>query len=360
MGTQSNPGVYSARPTVYVDGQEADALGDGLQSLMVEETSAGLYHCEATFANWGPVSGTTGYLYFDRQTLDFGKPLRIECGGGVAAGQIFDGRITSMEGRYMRERPPELLVLAEDRLQDLRMTRRTRAFEQISDSYLFQQIASAQGLTPDIDVTGPTYPVLAQVNQSDLAFMRDRARAIDAEVWVTSTTLHAQARSRRNAGAVVLTLGKGLYECTVNADLAEQVSGFAVSGWDVSAKQAIQYRATDSVLAGELPSSDTGGSSVLGTAIGTRDQQVVHLAPFSSTEAQALAEARYRRAARRFVVAHGMAEGDSRVIVGAQLTLAGLGAMFDGQYYVTRTRHVFDSDRGYRTQFAAERPGISS
>jgi phage protein D len=352
-----DPQVYPARPKFTVDGQDQAGLADGLLAMQVEETSAGLYRCEATFANWGPKDGTSGFLYFDRQLLDFGKKLRIEAGGGVGAGQIFEGRVTALEGRFLRERPHELQLFAEDRLQDLRMTRRTRTFEDISDSDLFQQVASQHGLTADVDVTGPTHKVLAQLNQSDLAFLRERARAVDAELWVAGDKLSVKARSRRNTGDVTVTLGKGLLECSVNADLAGQVSGFSVTGWDTSSKEAISYRATDTAVSGEL-NGDDGGSKMLTSALGTRDQQIVHLVPFTSTEAQALAEAQYRRSARRFVTMTGLAEGDARLRVGAKLTLAGLGPLFDGKYYITRARQIFDARTGFRTQFSAERPGI--
>jgi len=357
MAGTVDPQIYSARPKFFVDGEEKAGLGEGLLSMQVEETSAGLYHGEAVFSNWGPKDGTSGFLYFDRRVLDFGKKLRIEAGGGVGAGPVFEGRITALEGRFLRERPHEILVLAEDRLQDLRMTRRTRTFEDLSDADLFQQVASQHGLRAEADVSGPTHRVLAQLNQSDLAFLRERARAVDAELWVSGDTLSVKGRSRRNTGDVTLTLGRGLLECAVTADLAGQVSGFTVSGWDVSGKEAIAFKATPSALGGEL-NGDDGGSRVLSAALGDRDQQAVHLAPFTAREAQALAEAHYRRAARRFVVGQGLAEGDARVRVGAKLTLAGLGGLFDGKYYVTRSRHLFDLRSGLRTQFTAERPGI--
>lgn len=354
----ATPAVYSARPTIWVDGLEQLQLSEGLVGLLVEETSAGLCRCEATFGNWGPRDGAVGFLYFDRQLLEFGKTIKIAAGGGDAAGVIFQGRITGIEGRFPRARPPEVLVLAEDRLQDLRMTRRTRTFEQVTDADLFQQVASQHGLSASVDVSGPLHPVVAQVNQSDLAFLRDRARVVDAELWVEGDTLHAQARSRRRSRDVTLTYGQGLHEFSVLADLADQASGFTVSGWDVASKQAVQFRATQGALGGELNGS-VGGSSVLTQAIGARDQQMVHLLPRTLEEAQALAEAAYRRVARRFVVGEGTATGDARIGVGTMLTLENLGPMFrHGPYYVSRTRHTFDLAAGYLTQFTAERAGI--
>ncbi|SRR5712692_652537 len=351
------PGFYQARPTFQLDGQPRPELSDGLQELLVEETSAGLSRCEATFANWGPQGNAVGFLYFDRKVIEFGKKLTIKVGGGDGAGQVFQGRVMGIEGRFLRDRPPEVLVLAEDRLQDLRMTRRTRAFENTSDSALFQQVASQYGLQANVDVSGPTHRVLTQVNQSDLAFLRERARAVDAELWVDDSTLNVKSRNRRKTGDVTLTYGQGLHEFSVVADLAGQVSSFNVSGWDVSSKQAISHKATDSALSSEL-NGDSGGSSVLTQAIGQRDQQVVHDLPFTAQEAQELADGDYRRAARRFVTGSGVAEGDARLRVGTKLQLRGLGTIFEGNYYITRARHVFDGNNGYRTYFSVERPGI--
>lgn len=351
------PGLFAARPRFQVGGQSVPALSDGLQAMFVEETTDGMTRCEVTFANWGAKSGGVGFLYFDRSVLDFGKALKIETGVGQTAGVVFDGRVMAIEGRYTRERPPEILVLAEDKLQDLRMTRRTRTFEQATDQAVFQQVASAHGLQLSTDVSGPTHAVLAQVNQSDLAFLRERARAVDAELWLDGTTLNVKVRGRRQGASLSLEYGAGLFEFAVTADLATQVSGFTVSGWDVAGKQPISWRAADSTVSGEL-GSDTGGSSVLTSAIGTREQTVVHELPVNANEAQALAEAYYRRGARRFVAGSGMAEGDGRLRVGVSLQLSGLGTLFDGKYYVSRTRHIFDPMKGYRTAFDVERPGI--
>jgi len=353
------PGFYAARPIFKIDATERPALREGLLEMLVEDTTAGLTRCEATFTNWGPTSEGTGFLYFDRQVLEFGKPFVVEAGAGQAAGAIFDGRISGLEGRYLHQRPPEVLVYAEDRLQDLRMTRRTRTFPDVSDSDLFQQIASQHSLQASLDVSGPTHKVIAQVNQSDLALVRERARSIDAEVWIDGKTLHVQSRAKRQTSDLALTFGEGLHEFAVTADLASQASGFTVTGWDVAGKQKISHRATSSVITGEA-GSDTVGSGILDQAIGTREQQVVHALPLTTDEAQAAAEAYYRRSARQFVTGRGVAEGDARLRVGTRLTLSGLGALFDGKYYVTRVRHTFDMVRGFRTAFAVERPGVAA
>ena len=348
---------YGSRPVLTVGGQVQTLLSDRLLELCVEENVEGLYRAELTFANFDRVGNGFGFTYFDRTVLDFGKPITIQMGVGPAAATIFSGAVTALEGRFPHLRPPEILIKAEDRLQDLRMTRRTRTFENISDADVFQQIASQQGLQANVDASGPTYPVLAQVNQSDLAFLRERARAADAELWVDDKQLSVVSRSKRLTNSFTLTYGQGLFEFTCIADLADQSSSFTVSGWDVAAKQTLSYRATSTALGGEL-NGDIGGSAILQQAFGQRDQQVVHQMPFTTQETQALAEAHYRRWARRFVTGAGIADGDGRIQVGTNLNLQGLGNLFEGGFYVTAARHVFEPKTGYRTWFAVERPGI--
>lgn len=342
-----------ARPTINVAGKDEAALQGGLMDLLVVETTNGLYRCEARFGNWGKVGGGVGLLYLDRKLLDFGKALKISIGDDP----IFEGKITAIEGHFLEGASPEITVLAEDRLEKLRVVRRTRSFADLSDADLIQQIAQDHSLQASVSVSGPTHEHLAQLNQSDLAFLRERARAVDAEVWVEGSTLHAAPRASRNGGTVKLAYGKDLLELSVSADLSEQRSSVTVSGWDVQGKSAIQEKAEASAIGGEL-GSYTSGPAVLAQAFEARDEMVAHRAPVTSSEAHARAEAELRMRARRFVVARGRAQGNGKLRVGSYVDLSGTAPLFDGKYYLAEVRHVFEGAKGLRTEFIAERPGL--
>ena len=355
----STPALYAAQPTIMIDGQNDPDLSDEIITLLVEEKTTGLYRCEATFNNLGSRSSGADFLFFDRDILEFGKSFAVRAGGGDSEAEIFSGRIMALEAHYPVNSSSEIVVLAEDRFQDLRMTRRTRIFEQASDRDVIGEVARHYNLQTDIDIDGPTYPVVAQLNQSDLAFIRERARAVDAEVWLEGETLHAQARGRREAERVTLTYQQGLLELSILADLAHQRSEVTVSGWDVTAKEAIVSETGESAIQAEL-NGHIGGGSILSRAIGSRNEHIVHHAPFTSEEARQLAEAHYRTAARRFVSGQGICNGDGRIRVGGRITLRGVGPLFKGEYYVTAVRHMFDGLNGYRTRFSIERPGIGA
>ncbi|GHO87625.1 phage late control D family protein [Dictyobacter formicarum] len=356
--------AYISRPTVLINGQTDNKLSNTIQSVLVEETTEGLFRCEALFNNYGLVTQgmSEDYLYAANSALDFGTDFAISMPvNDTTFGQVFRGKISGLEAEYPFGGGALITVLAEDQLQNLRMTRRTRTFEDLSDEDVLRQIAEEHSLTPMLDVPqGPTHKILAQVNQSDLAFIRELARNIGVELWVAETTLFAQSRANRAKIHIDLAYGANLYSFSVRADLAHQCTEVHVTGWDASAKDAIDEQGDQNAIQNELASDTTqrGGSFFLQQAFGERKEYVVHTAPLTSEEAQSIAIARYRERARRFVTGTGVARGDGRIRVGCNLRLGGLGNLFDGTYYVTHVRHSYDSVHGYRTTFDVERAGI--
>ena len=135
-------------------------------------------------------------------------------------------------------------------------------------------------------------------------------------------------------------------------------STLSVSGWDPAAKEAIYESADESAISSEL-NGGRSGSAILQEAFGERKQSIVHTIPFSTAEATAIAEARYREKARQFVMGTGVADGDPQIRVGAILELSQLGSLFDGEYYVVRTCHTISIEQGYQTEFDVERASIN-
>jgi phage protein D len=354
MATAAAPTrILTSRPSFVLDGKEEATLSQGLLRMAVVESVQGLYHCEACFGNWGPRGNSIDFLYFDRKKLEFGKTMQVK----LEQDKIFDGRIFAIEAGFGDGNPPEITVLLEDRFQDLRMTRRTRSFPDASDADVMRKIAGDHGLQADIDASGPTYKFLTQVNQSDLAFMRERARTIDAEVWVDDRKLVVKSRSKRNNGTVKLNYGGELEQITVTADLATQRTSVTVNGWDVSGKAKLTHEATEQAVSNEL-NGDTSGISILKNSFGERKESIAHTVPMTAREAQTVAESMLRMTARRFLVARGVAQVNAKLRVGTYLDLQGLGPLFNGKYYLTNVKHAFDGKTGLKVEFIAERPGI--
>jgi len=345
--------LADSRPAIEIDGERDATLSSSMLSLQVVDSAEGMARCEVTFGNWGGPDHP-GFQHFGRDRLEFGKTLKLVLGETT----LFEGRISAIQATFPDGGPPQVGVCAEDRLQDLRMTRRTRAFADASFADVVRSIAGDHGLQAEVDATGETYKVLAQVNQSDLAFVRDLARREDAQVWVEGTKLKAAQRARRQGETVELAWAGSLREFCVSADLAHQRTKLVGAGWNVADKQAARHEAGEDAVRAEL-NGGTGGAGTLRQAFGERADTLAHAVPASDAQARALAEASFRHLARRFVVGRGVAETRPGLRVGARVKLKGLGPLFEGEYTVTDVTIRFDNRLGLRTEFTCDTPAIA-
>jgi phage protein D len=352
MPDGSNTAVSSARPSIEIEGQRDATLTSALLTLLIVESGDGLYRCEATFGNWGGAE-RPGFQHFDRSKLEFGKGFVVKLGDGL----LFDGRISAITAAFPDGGPAQVGVCAEDRLQDLRMTRRTRTFDDASVGDVIRRVANDHGLQPQVDLSGETYKLLAQVNQSDLAFVRDLARREDAQVWVEGSNLKAAQRARRNGATVELAWGGQLREFHASADLAHQRTKLVAAGWNAGDKEAAKHEAGEAAIRAEL-NGGASGAQTLQSAFGERADTLAHALPTTGAEARVLAEASFRYLARRFVVGRGVAETKAELRVGAKVKLGSVGPLFEGEYTVTDVRHRFDARDGLRTEFLCDRPSI--
>ncbi|MFI9386611.1 phage late control D family protein [Kutzneria sp. NPDC052558] len=357
----TDPAIAFDGPVFTVDGAVAGELARDCIRLEVEEGLEGLRTLHAHFLAAGP--GATGpeerMLYLDGKTLDFGKTVAVTVGPGTDQRYAFEGVISAIEAVYADTEPPVVVVHAEDALMKLRMTRRSRTYQNVSDADLAERIAAEHGLHTDIAVDGPTYDVVQQANQSDLAFLRERARLVRAEIWCTGQTLHMQSRPHRQAPTLKLTQGKEVLAIRLCADLAHQRGSVIVTGYDADAKDVIDERVGPEAVEAETTGGLTGArlvSKVLGDSVTLR----VREAALTSAEAGAWAKAEMLQRGRRFVTVQGMTRGTPDMIVGSRLTLSLVGRPFEGGgYYVTRVKHVFENVHGLRTHFEAERATLN-
>jgi phage protein D len=339
----------AARPDIELGGERPPGLSSAMLSMRLTDSIDGMAGGELVFGAWGGAG--RGLLFMDRQLFEFGKSLRVKLGDDV----LFEGRVTAIGAEFLDGAPPRLCVHAEDRLQDLRMRRRSRIFERTTPGQIVRQIASDHGLQAQVGAEGPSLAVASQLNQSDLAFLTGLARGYGADLWVEGNVLHLAAS--RDDDPVELRHAGTLRSFEVLADLAHQRTAIVASGWDVSQRNGVSHRATDDAVRSEL-GSDASGASILSSAFGERVDTLAHRAPADASEARALADAAFRHAARRFVTGRGTAQTHPALRCGGRVRLAGLGPLFNGEYHVTMVEHRFDGQDGLASDFACERAGL--
>jgi len=357
----TDPLLAIVSPVFTVNGELSRDLARDCVRLEIEEGVEGLRTLRADFVAIG--AGATGpqdkMLYLDGQTVDFGNAIVVAVGPDSGQRDVFDGVISAIELVFGDGEPPRIVVFAEDALMRLRMTRRMRTYSNVTEADIAEQLAGDHGLQSEVSVDGPRHEVVQQLNQSDLAFLRERARLVQGELWCTGRTLHFSSRPKRKGTTLTLVQGNELLTARVIADLAHQRSEVVVTGYDASAKDVIDERAGSDVIAAEISGGRTGPETVE-RALGTASSIRVREAAVTGEQASAWAKAEMLRRARGFVTLAGVTRGSPDMVVGSLLRIELIGAPFEGDgYYVTRVCHTFDHVQGLRTRFEAERSTVN-
>ena len=354
--------LYAAISPVFTvdDTVEGDLARDCVRLEICEGTD-GLKTAQVHLLGVGAgAPGPPGpMLHLGGGVVDFGKSLSIAVGPTGQQRTVFEGVISGIEADFVDGEPPLIVMFAEDPLMRLRMTRRMRTYRDVTDGDIASEIAAEHGLQADVEADGPRYDVVQQMNQSDLAFLRERARLVQAELWCSQRTLHFCTRQNRRGTAVTLVQGNHLLKVRVAADLAHQRSSVHVSGYDAAQQDVIDETAGPDTIDTEITGGVTG-SRLVARALGASPTHRVREAALTSAEANAWARAEMLRRCRRFVTVDAVARGVPDLVVGTRARLEQVGAPFDGDgYYVTKVRHTYDLTLGLRTHFNAERPTLN-
>ncbi|SDS77625.1 phage late control D family protein [Actinopolymorpha singaporensis] len=362
----SEPAVHpysSHAPVFTVAGRTEGRLGRDLLRLDIQEGSLGLRTLVAHLDPVGPDSdGSAESLsYLDGGLLDFGTELTATLGPAGGERQLFKGVVSGLEVSFAEGGTPYVTVFAEDALMKLRLTHTTTSYENRTDAQLAEAVADRHGLGSVADADGPAYPLVQQWDQSDLAFLRERALRVAAELWVDSDdTLHFTTRDKREGADLRLVQGNELVELHARADLAHQRADVQLLGWDDDTAAKVVETAGADLVSAETGGGRTGPSIVAQVYRGPRLTRSRRDTPVAGT-ATAYAAAELLRRARGFVTVEGTTAGTPDLVPGAHLDLRRVGRPFEGDgYRVVHARHSYDPSIGYRTAFRAERPEVRS
>ncbi len=349
----SQSAIFSARPTLRIAGQPDERASALLTAMKMEESEGGMSTLELHVTNWVATGGGRAELAFDASSaLKLGAELGVYTGDEATPREIFKGKVCALEMVCNYGQPPELVVLAEDALTAARRGRRSKIYADMSPADVVNAIAGDLGLTPSVSgLTSPT-GTWAQLNETDLSFLRRLLARFDADLQVVGADLQVSARKDVSRGVIDLTLNSQLARVRITADLADQVTASTVAGWNAQDGSAVKGEA--SAIANAGPGAGKSGVDWANEVFGSRSEHLSTPAVASSDEARAVAEAALDQRARRFVRAEGTAEGNAQLRVGSSVRLAGISPQYDNTYYVVRACHLFDMKQGYRTEFSAE------
>jgi phage protein D len=352
---------YAPDYKIEVENQEVDPESKGdVLDLKVTMDLENLTHFDITVNNWDDRHLT--FKYSDTTTFDLGNRVHVQMGYAGGLLSMVQGLITSLTPSFPDSGSPTLAISGQDRMVKLK-DRKPRDGEQkkfvnLTDSEIVQRIAARNSLVPKVQATTPPHDIVVQKNQTDLAFLKERAKRIDYDCFIGvdpdsgQDALYFQsptdARDGKSVRVYVFEWGTSLIKFSPTISLNRQVGKVTVKSWDPATKSLFQYVASSS----DLPTSTSGenGPSAISARFQDREDIVVDQPVTSQQEAKDLAIALLRERAYSYITANGQVIGIPDLRPGDNIEVQGVGKRFSGQYYVTKVEHTLNNS-GYMTTF---------
>ncbi len=341
--------------TINVDGSPLPlALALRVNAILVDQDLGQPDMCSIELAG-GDRDNETAWI--DDDTFALGAALEIRFGYGKTQQAVVSAEITGLEPVYQRGGRPQLTVRGHDRRHRLLRGRKTRSFVQQKDSDIAATIAADAGLTAQAEDSQVVHDYVLQPNQTDLEFLRERARRIQYEVVVEDQTLYFRPVQNAQGEVLTLTLDDDLLEFSPRLSILGQLSELELRGWSPKDKKEIVAQARSGDEVSTMGGSDSG-AALAERAFGAAALLVSDAPVFSQAEADQRARAHFNRAVLELIVGDGVCSGRTDLRPGQVIKLDGIGTRFSGQYYVSATRHRYTPRDAYQTQFVVQRNAI--
>ena len=218
----SQSAVYRARPTLRLAGQEDLRVSELLIGMRIEESEGGMTTAELRFSNWASTTDNRAeYAFEDGSRITLGTAIEVYAGDETQARELFRGVVSGLEAEFVQGSPPELVVLAEDPLGRARMARRSKVYTDMSPADVVSAVANELGLRPSVTGLAEPTGTWAQLNESDLAFLRRLVGRFDGDLQIVGEELQVAPRGEVHRGELTLELHGQLARARVVADLSQ-------------------------------------------------------------------------------------------------------------------------------------------
>ncbi len=288
-----------------------------------------------------------------------GKAIEIVAGGGNQSHSLFQGTVVRQAVRIRDHSAPQLIVECRHAAMKLTVGRRNANFFDQSDSEVIESLLSAASLPGDIEATAIKHKQLVQFHASDWDFLLARVEANGQLVLTRGDKIVVKAPAISGTPVCSLQFGATLLELDAEIDARQQYAAVRGVSWDAATQALLEVDGAEPTMAGP---GNLAPATLAAVAAAPRIE--LRHAALVQPEAQAWADATWLRSRLNKVSGRCKCEGIGTIHPGDVVSLAGVGARFNGDVFVTGVRHDFDLVQGWKTnvQFGGldrERPAAN-
>lgn len=277
-----------------------------------------------------------------------GKPILIKAGYLDKLVPVFNGYITSVICDFPEDGVPAIIVRGMDLSFLMMKGAKSNSWEKKKYSDVVKEIAKKHGAKTKVDDTKEVIGTIAQNQIDDYHFLEHLAGIVNYDFFVVGKTLYFRKPLTDMSPVITLQWGTSLRSLTVDVNIAEQITGVTVRGWDPKEQKAI---VGESGAITKLGSNSKTGKDIM-NSLGKYVEFVLANVG-SAAEAKDKANSLLNKRSMRLISGSGESIGIPEIRAGRYIELAGVGKKHSQPYYIVSATHLIDKD-GYVTRFQLE------
>lgn len=306
----------------------------------------------------------------ESSTLIPGATLSIALGYGGTTATVFTGIVYRQGLDVSRSGPSRLIVEATDKAMAMTLCRKNAIFQNSTDSDVCQKLISQAGLTASVTSTSVQHESIVQYYASDWDMLVMRAQCSGMVVTVDNATVTVAPPDTSSSPVLTLQYGDSILDLRTEMDASTQFSASSIQSfaWDPSS----QALASSSTAQSSIATPGNLSSDTLAQVFGVSQYLQQTAALLTAAELTQWSSAELVKTQLSKIRGEVRFQGSSLPTPGCTVTLAGLGARFNGAAWVSAVHQHFSNgfwrttlDLGLSSQwFAAEHdvsaPGASA
>lgn len=275
-----------------------------------------------------------------------GNEIEIMAGYHGLEDPIFKGIITKHSIKAKAETSSVLIIEMKDESVKMTIGRKSKYFEEVTDSDIIEDLISEYGLDSDVEVTDVTHAEMVQHHATDWDFMIVRAEVNGKLIFVDDGLITVKAPDPSVEPILELAYGHNVYEFEAGMDARDQYTAVKTISWDSSTQDILEGE-------GEDPGIDEQGNlsaSDLADVVGLEEYSMRHSGRVADDELKSWADAKFLRSRLAKVRGKVKIQGFSDIKPGDVISLMGFGDRFNGVAFVSSIGHRYASHTNWFTE----------
>jgi Rhs element Vgr protein len=318
---------------ILVDGEELPA------TIQVMSLSVNREVNKIPFARLRISDGDASKSDFTVSNEDYfipGKEIELQLGYRSDNVTVFRGVITHHSNK-ISSKSAELSIECKDKAVKLTIGRKSKHYENVTDSDIAEELIDKYGLEKEVEPTSIQHKELIQFNISDWDFMLSRMDIIGRICTVEDGKVIIKKPSLTASSVLDLLYGATMLDYNAEVDARTQFNEIRSKTWDYAAQEVVAET-------GDAPDMNDAGnlsSSGLADVIGLDSNLLLHAGRLSNEEVKEWASAKMLRSRLAKIRGSVKFQGFPDVKPGLIVSLNGVGERFNGPVFVSAVKHEY-------------------